>query len=240
MLQWQGVLFLPVYPRSEGAPLWWLNHFLGSANYFGQKLIWSSWLSRLAISFANMAGKCKCRSMNSSCRDVLPRCPLRPLTLGSSIIRLFVLCLHFVIVYIAEIIVISTRKSHLAHVTPFSGLNCFAWFFFFRSSTKIGRRRGRVTAAVIRNPAPFESFQTVATFAHAFVVNITRWQKYLPKLRASFPIVCYWTLCFLLFSFLFGFFWFNQSVDPCNCFFLTLRWSFINPIGRVFMQFFSA
>jgi len=37
--------------------------------------------------------------------------------------------LHFVIVYIAEIIVISTRKSHLAHVTPFSGLNCFAWFF---------------------------------------------------------------------------------------------------------------
>lgn len=130
MLQWQGVLFLPVQPRSEGAPLWWLNHFLGSANYFGQKLIWSSWLSRLAISFANMAGKCKCRSMNSSCRDVLPRCPLHPHSLGSSIIRLFVLCLHFVIAYIAEIIVISTRKSHLAHVTPFSGLNCFAWFFF--------------------------------------------------------------------------------------------------------------
>lgn len=154
--------------------VWQLNHFLGLA-----KLIWSSsWqfhihkygrqmqMSRLSMKFHSPS---------------LPPSPPSPLLCIVCCRASSFLCLHFVIVstWQREIIVISTRKSHLAHVTPFLASNCFG-FPFFRYIPLLLQPSScdpcqPVTLAITVSHIPL--LRSVATFALAFVVNITHWQN---------------------------------------------------------------
>lgn len=106
--------------------VWQLNHFLGLA-----KLIWSSsWQFHIHKYGRQM--QMSRLSMKFHSPSLPPPPPPFPLLSIVCCRASSFLCLHFVIVstWQREIIVISTRKSHLAHVTPFLASNCFGFPFF--------------------------------------------------------------------------------------------------------------